>query len=243
MPKVPPGCRVYAIGDIHGRNDLLTALLARIAADAAVSNDQKSLVFLGDYVDRGPQSKEVVERIMTLDWPGWEIVALRGNHEQILLEFCVKAEVYRIWRDFGGAETLMSYGVRPPRLDDPQEFVRAREEFLQCIPPRHLEYLGALPYSHTVGDYYFAHAGVRPSVPLEEQTPDDLMWIRDDFLFSGRALDKTVVHGHSPSTRPVVRPNRIGVDTGAYATDCLTAVLLRGESCTFLSTKEAERPH
>jgi len=236
LPRVPEGIRVYAVGDIHGRYDLLEKLLQLIREDAAQTSKRNTLVFLGDYVDRGPRSRDVVECVMALAWPGWDIVALRGNHEEIMLEFCGNADVYRTWRDFGGADTLLSYGVRPPSFDDRAEFARAREEFVRKVPARHVEYLRSLPLSHTVGDYHFVHAGVRPSVALDQQSPQDLLWIRDEFLFSDRALDKVIVHGHSPTGRPVVRPNRIGVDTGAYATNCLTAAILDGESCTFLGT-------
>lgn len=237
-PQVPVGHRVYAVGDIHGRFDLLEKLLGLIRAGAAGAVEHNMLVFLGDYVDRGPQSKDVVQRLVELDWPGWEIVALRGNHEQMMLDFCDNADVYPLWRENGAAETLASYGVRPPSFNDCAEFARAREDFLGKLPPAHLAFLRALPLFHTVGDYFFVHAGVRPAVALDRQSPDDLIWIREEFLFSDLVLDKIVVHGHSPSERPEVRSNRIGVDTGAYATDCLTAAILEGESCTFLSAVE-----
>ena len=195
-------------------------------------------MFLGDYVDRGPSSREVVEYLIALERPGWEIVSLRGNHEHFFLEFLQNSEVYRIWREFGGGETLRSYGVRPPSFDDLEEFSREREKFATNVPASHLRFLKALPLSFTAGDYLFAHAGVRPGIALERQSPEDLMWIRDEFLLSDRVLEKIIVHGHTPGERPVVRPNRICVDTGAYATDCLTAVTLSGERCTFLSTSE-----
>lgn len=233
-PRLSEDQCVYAVGDIHGRYDLLTVLLEKIWADAAGKTN--SLVFLGDYVDRGPDSKQVVEYLSTLDRPAWEIVRLRGNHEQLLLEFLEVPEVYQAWRDFGGAETLWSYGVKPPNFSDSKEIARAHEEFVAKLPDSHRAFLNSLPFAHTIGGYHFVHAGIRPGVPLERQVPEDLLWIRDEFLFSNASFEKIIVHGHSPSYVPINRTNRIGVDTGAYATDCLTAVKLIGENCTFLST-------
>ena len=235
-PAVPEDERIYAVGDIHGRADLLEKMLGLIWADAA-GPAQNTLVFLGDYIDRGPSSQEVIEILATLERPDWTLIKLRGNHEQLLLDFLSKPDVYRVWRTFGGAETLQSYGVRPPLFDDDVEYARARDELMSRLPPRHFAFLTALSTSYAAGDYYFAHAGVRPGIALDKQSPEDLMWIREDFLLSDRKLEKVVVHGHTPVERPAVRPNRIGVDTGAYATDCLTAAVFEGESCRFLSTR------
>jgi serine/threonine protein phosphatase 1 len=236
LPKVPQGTRVYAVGDIHGRMDLLEKLLVQIKTHAGQEKRQNSLVFLGDYVDRGPQSKDVVDYLMRMQWPGWDIVYLRGNHDQAVLDFLEDASFYRAWREFGAAETLLSYGVTPPRFDAEGAFAKAHDDFLRKCPESHVEFLRSLPFFHIVGDYMFVHAGVRPGIALDRQSPEDMMWIREEFLFSDLRLDKVIVHGHSPSERPVLRANRIGVDTGAYATDCLTAVVLEGEECTFLST-------
>lgn len=235
-PRVPDGCCVYAVGDVHGRIDLLQRLLERIWADAA--EPIKYLILLGDYVDRGPASKDVVEYLIKLERPGWDIIKLRGNHEQVLLEYLNNPEAYQAWRSFGGAETLLSYGVRPPMFSDPKELRRAHEQFAALLPRTHLAFLMALPCAHVVGDYFFVHAGVRPGIALDRQTPEDMLWIRDDFLLSDERLEKVIVHGHSPSERPVLRANRVGIDTGAYATNCLTAAKLTGESCMFLSTDD-----
>ena len=233
---VPAGTRVYAVGDIHGRRDLLERLLGRIASHSGGAPQKNHLIFLGDYVDRGPQSKAVIDLILRLDWPGWEIVALRGNHDQAVIDFVEDPLTYRGWRGFGAAETLVSYGVKAPMFDDERAFAAARDEFVEKCPAEHMGFLRALKLSHDVGDYMFVHAGVRPGIALDQQSAADLMWIRDDFLFSNARLDKVIVHGHSPSERPVLRHNRIGVDTGAYATGCLTAAVLEGEDCNFLST-------
>jgi serine/threonine protein phosphatase 1 len=143
---------------------------------------------------------------------------------------------------YGGAETLLSYGIRPPLFSDTNEIGRAHEAFIAGLPQGHFDFLSALPISHEVGDYFFAHAGVRPGIPLGMQVADDLLWIRDDFLVSDQFFGKVVVHGHTPSEVPVVRPNRIGVDTGAYATNVLTAVKLIEDQCSFLSTSDMLLP-
>lgn len=239
-PRVPDGQCVYAVGDIHGRIDLLQKLLVRIWSDASVESN--TLVFVGDYVDRGPASKEVVECLVNLRRPGWDVVKLRGNHEQFLLEYLSNPDAYQAWRSFGGAETLLSYGVRPPIFSDSKELLRAHAEFTANLPRSHLAFLTALSYAHTIGDYLFVHAGVRPGIALERQSPEDMLWIREDFLLSDERLEKVIVHGHSPSERPVLRANRIGIDTGAYATNCLTAAKLTGESCMFLSTDDTQAP-
>lgn len=235
-PKVPQGTRVYAVGDIHGRLDLLEQLLRQIEDHAAGRGRKNTLVFLGDYVDRGLQSKGVIDRLLNPGFPDWEIVCLRGNHDQAVLDFVDDPNIYRTWKELGGVETLLSYGVMPPRFDDQAVFGEARDDFLRKCPPPHLTFLHGLRFFHMAGDYMFVHAGVRPGVALNSQSPQDMMWIRDEFLLSDLRLDKVVVHGHSPNERPVVRPNRIGIDTGAYATNCLTAVVLEGEERSFLTT-------
>lgn len=234
-PSVPESLCVFAIGDIHGRVDLLDRLLERLWS-AGADDMRHMLIFLGDYVDRGPASRQVIDRLLSLRRPGWDVIALRGNHDQMILNFLEQPEVYRAWREFGGAETLLSYGVRPPAFDREGELLRIHEEFRRALPDAHLRFLQSLPYWHVVGDYLFVHAGLRPGIALEDQAPEDLMWIRDDFLQSERTFPNVVVHGHTPSPRPVVAPGRICVDTGAYATGCLTAVRLEGDECIFLST-------
>ncbi|MDE2182946.1 MAG: serine/threonine protein phosphatase [Alphaproteobacteria bacterium] len=233
-PAVPDGVRVYAIGDVHGRADLLDRLLERIWADAGEGPLCNLIVLLGDYVDRGQQSRQVLERLVAFDRPGWRMVALRGNHDQMVLNFLADPPIYRAWREFGAPQTLVSYGVAPP-ADDKNSLERARDALAAAMPEAHVDFLRTLPYSHVVGGYMFVHAGVRPGVALDRQVPADLMWIRDEFLLSDCAFGKIVVHGHTPSERPVVMPNRIGVDTGAYATGCLTAVVLEGGEHSFLS--------
>ena len=234
LPRIPDGVCVYAIGDVHGRRDLLARLLVKIHVDVAVTEQRPILVFLGDYVDRGPDSKGVIEMVRACVEAGSRAVALRGNHDQMLLDFCRDPAIYPSWRGFGAAETLRSYGVEPPVSDTPVDLFAAQEAFVSAIPQSHLDFLHRLLFSHAIGDYFFAHAGVRPEVPLNHQAPHDLMWIRGDFLSSDEALEKVVVHGHTPAEEPVDLPNRICVDTGAYATNRLTAVVLSGQERRFL---------
>jgi serine/threonine protein phosphatase 1 len=242
-PQLGPGQRIYAVGDIHGRADLLDRLLALIEEHAKQHPAaQKTLVFLGDYVDRGKDSKGVVNRLQTLNWPGWKFVFLRGNHDQAVLDFLGDAKFYRAWRPFGAAETLLSYGVMPPRFDRETEFEKARQDLAEKLPPEHIEFLQNLELFYVQDDYYFCHAGVRPGIPLEEQVAEDLLWIRDDFLYHRKPFEKMVVHGHTPAPKPTRTHHRIGVDTGAHATHCLTAVMLEGKHYSFLQTTMRPAP-
>lgn len=239
-PATTQGRRLFAVGDIHGRRDLLQRMLKKITAHKVESGFSNAIVFLGDYIDRGPDSKGVIDLLLALDLPGWQKVFLRGNHDQAILDFLRDPLFYRAWRGFGAPETLLSYGVIPPRFDSEDAFVKARNELSVALPQAHLHFLERLDYSFTDGDYHFVHAGVRPGIALERQVAEDMLWIRDDFLLSTRDFGKVVVHGHTPTEKPVKRFNRIGLDTGAHATGCLTAAVFEGESCDFLSTLEKQ---
>ncbi|WP_353560975.1 metallophosphoesterase family protein [Pyruvatibacter sp. HU-CL02332] len=234
--RVPEGTRVYAIGDIHGRADLLDQLHDKILEDARHAGVQRHVVvYLGDYVDRGLDSKGVIDCLLADPLPGFEKVFLKGNHEDAFLKFFLEPEFGRDWKYYGGLETLMSYGVKAlPLKDEPDAFVAARDELARGFPSSHLDFLGGLRLWHEEGDFYFAHAGVRPGLPLEEQTGQDLMWIRDDFLTSDMDFGKVVVHGHTPEEQPVQRANRIGIDTGAYITGILTCAVLEESECRFI---------
>ncbi len=234
--RLRAGERVYAVGDIHGCSRQLDAILARIATDPAEGITQRFLVFLGDYVDRGPDSKGVIERLLNPP-AGFDVIAVRGNHDQTLLDFLADPAVYGVWREFGGRDTLLSYGVTPPLFDHIEDFERARNDLAAALPAAHRQFLERLVGGRRIGGYYFTHAGVRPGVALEEQSPEDLMWIREDFLNSRQDFGAVVVHGHTPAPQPVVRRNRIGVDTGAYATGCLTAAVLDGDKYRFISVR------
>jgi serine/threonine protein phosphatase 1 len=236
LANIPAGCRVYAVGDIHGRLDLLEKLWSMIVADAEGVHLHKVIVFVGDYVDRGRDSKGVIDFLIHAKLKGGEVVCLRGNHDQSVLDFIGDANFYRAWRQFGAPETLLSYGVMPPRFDNESGFEKARAEFVQKCPPEHVKFFESLKYSHVIGGYVFVHAGVRPGIPLNEQDPCDLLCIRDEFLASQQSFEKVVVHGHTPQETALRRTNRIGIDTGAYATGRLSAVVLEGTECRFFST-------
>lgn len=236
--------RIYAIGDIHGRDDLLTMLHERIGEDMATGGQlQTTIVYLGDYIDRGLGSSRVVDMLLNEPVEGARVVHLKGNHEEAVLDFLDDASFGMVWRNFGGLETLYSYGVpNAMAIGSVPEFVAAQEAFADLLPADHLRWLKSLRPAISFGDYFFAHAGVRPGVPLEQQSEEDLLWIRDQFLESNAAFGKIVVHGHTPEAAPTLRHNRIGVDTGAYMTDILTCVVLEGESLRFLDTQQVASP-
>jgi len=236
--RTPEGIRIYAVGDIHGRADLLRALLELIAADAREAPAvRKLLIYLGDYVDRGRESREVIELLLAGPPPGFEAVHLKGNHEAALLHFLEAPGFGHEWRHFGGLETLQSYGVTDlgARLAD-AGFDRARDQFAALLPEAHRKFLEGLELSVCLGDYLFVHAGVRPGVALEDQREEDLLWIRDEFTRWSGSFGKVVVHGHSVTERPEFEPNRINVDTGAYMTNHLTCAVLDGAQRAFLQT-------
>ncbi len=236
---VAAGTRLYAIGDIHGRSDLLESLLQQIADDAVRHPETatKRLVYLGDYVDRGPASSAVIDMVLHDAPPGFEVVPLMGNHEEMMLRFLEDLAVGRTWMMNGGDATLRSYGVEPPSMFAGTPLVRhAQQQFAERLPARHKRFLEELAVSHIEGDYLFVHAGVRPGVPLEKQHAEDLLWIREEFLESDRDFGKVVVHGHSITLDPEFRPNRIGIDTGAYRSNQLTCLVLEGTERELLTT-------
>jgi serine/threonine protein phosphatase 1 len=224
------GQLVYAVGDIHGCYDLMTGLLAQIVTDAdRASNRRPIVIFCGDYVDRGPDSAKVVEALVWLQKrTDLEVRLLKGNHEQALLDFLERPEKAGPWIAYGGAATLSSYGVEPPSADaDEPGYIQARDQLLEKMPSSHLRLLQHLELMLSVGDYAFVHAGVRPGTALDKQTEADLLWIRADFIDREHAFEKIIVHGHTwAGDWPDIQPHRVGIDTGAYATDVLTAVRL-----------------
>jgi serine/threonine protein phosphatase 1 len=238
-PAARAGSRVYAVGDVHGRLDLLAGLHGLIAADAAAAGaSRKVIVYLGDYVDRGPDSRGVIELLMQRPLPGFEHVHLLGNHEDYLLQFLANAALGPNWCSYGGRETLISYGVRPPLpfAARDADFEIARRALADKIPPTHVAFLRNLKLTHAEGDYFFVHAGVKPGVALAEQQSEDLLWIRDEFLECRDDFGACVVHGHTIVAAPEERHNRIGIDTGAFATGRLTALVLEGTERRFLQT-------
>lgn len=229
--------RLVAVGDIHGHIRMLDDLLAQISEPPEGARDK--LIFLGDYIDRGPDSKGVIDRLIALRDKRPDSVFVMGNHEHHLVDFAARGDLKSggIWMVNGGAETLESYGVTPPRdLHDPGEYKRARRELKERLPEAHRRFLADLQLHHCEGDYIFVHAGLRPGVPLADQRREDVMWIREKFLRSKADFGGIVVHGHTPADRPEVRRNRIGIDTGAGKGGYLTAALFWGTEISFLHT-------
>lgn len=234
--SIPGGRRVYAIGDIHGRLDLFDQLIARIDADRA--GTRPLIILLGDYIDRGPGSAEMLERLSSGALPAWaDWLCLKGNHEQAMLEALAVGgnRMMERWRNFGGRDTMRSYRVPSP-LSFGDDMDALRVDLLERVPQRHLDWLRGLPLSHRVGDYLFVHAGIRPGIALDAQDPVDLMWIREEFLTSRVDHGCVVVHGHSIKPAVDERPNRIGIDTGAYKSGRLTALALDGATRRYLAT-------
>ena len=234
---VPRGVRVYAIGDIHGRDDLLEELLEKIERELVVRPVRRPIVvFLGDLIDRGPSSREVVERLRTLHLASAQLIFLAGNHEEALLRV-IDGE-YRLapdWLRFGGRECLDSYGVdgRSVSAMEPRDAARA---IRRAIPAEHVKFLRGFGDTASIGDYLFVHAGIRPGVPLARQSQADLRWIRRAFLDDPRDHGVVVVHGHTITTLVDDAGNRIGIDTGAYRSGILTAMALEGDQRRYIQT-------
>jgi serine/threonine protein phosphatase 1 len=232
--QLPAGIRVYAVGDIHGRADLLRQVLARIDDHLRRHPVARPVhVFVGDYIDRGPASREVIDLLIGCAADN-EAVFLKGNHEAFLLGFLQDPAELRGWSRNGGLETLMSYGLDPRGHADPKAQNELAALLARALPPAHRGFLGSLQPSFTCGDYFFAHAGVRPGTPLKDQVEDDLLWIRGEFLLHEGDFGKRIVHGHTPVMAPDIRPNRINIDTGAYATGRLTCLVIEGETVEIL---------
>jgi len=236
LAEVPRGLRVYAIGDVHGRLDLLLQLHEKIAEDARGGADlNQRVIYLGDYIDRGPSSRDVIETLRSVRPGGLPVIQLLGNHEAMLLRFLEDFTVGPEWLNYGGLATLMSYGVNPKGDGGATQDLQAVQRALfERLPEAHRQFLLNLPTHVEVGDYFFTHAGVRPGIPLDQQKDSDLIWIRDEFLRSSEFHGKVIIHGHSYKTEPEVLSNRIGIDTGAYATGRLTCLVLEGTDCRFL---------
>jgi diadenosine tetraphosphatase ApaH/serine/threonine PP2A family protein phosphatase len=233
----PRDTRIYAIGDVHGRADLLGSLQALIAKDAdRASETRKVVVYLGDYVDRGPDSAGVIDRLINGPLAGLEQVFLMGNHEAFFLEFLENPEAGTVWIKNGGDATLASYGLKGAKHCAAKDLGKLSKSLQQTLPEEHLDFLKGLSVSHREEDYLFVHAGIRPGVPLDRQCDDDMLWIREPFLKSSDEHEVVVVHGHTPVDAAEVHNNRIAIDTGAVWSGCLTAAVLHGERQSFLHT-------
>lgn len=237
--RVPDGTRVYAFGDVHGRADLLVRLFDKVEADIAASagDDRVTLVFLGDYIDRGFQSKDVIDFLLSERVTRHDCVYLKGNHEEAFLKFLQDPGFGPRWAGYGGLETLTSYGVRPPRTrTQAEEWVTACEALRDALPIDHRAFLNRLDISVTIGDYVFVHAGLRPGRAIKDQTEQDALWIREDFLNDTSSFGPIVVHGHTPISEPHRDYRRIGIDTGAYLSGRLTAACFVRDEVHFLTT-------
>jgi serine/threonine protein phosphatase 1 len=224
--------RIYAIGDIHGRLDLLEHVIGAIWRDVTVHGPAALTITVSDYIDRGPQSRGVLDRLVDNPFPT-PFIALKGNHEDMLEAFLADPAIGPQWFDNGGLATLQSYGIAVHSFGA-TIFAEARDALRAALPGPHIDFLRALKISFSRGNYFFCHAGVRPGVPLGRQREQDLLWIRDEFLLSDVDFGQIVVHGHTPTPEPEVRPNRIGIDTGAFATGRLTCVALDEGAPRFL---------
>jgi serine/threonine protein phosphatase 1 len=228
-PKLPEGVRIYAIGDVHGRADLLDRILMRTAAHMAANPVVRPLhLLVGDYIDRGPSSREVLDLLIACA-QARETICLRGNHDIFIREFLQNPATLREWSKIGGLETLMSYGLKPPMNADPAAQKDLARAFNAALPAAHRRFLDGLPSSLNCGGYFFAHAGVRPGIPLTKQRDDDLLWIREDFLLHEEHFGKIVVHGHTPVREIDIRSNRINIDTGAYVTGRLSCLVMEAD--------------
>lgn len=233
--SIAPGRRIFAVGDIHGRKDLLTKLLARIGEITETETLRHTLVFLGDYVDRGPDSAGVLDELGKIR-DRVDTVLLKGNHETFLFDFLRDPDILPAWANVGGLSTLASYGLRPPLRPTPQEARELRDDLVRKMPESHVAVLRALVPSYAADDYFFVHAGVRPGTALADQAEADLLWIRGEFLDYRGNFEKRVVHGHTPVKMPDVLASRINIDTGAFATGNLTCLVLEADEISFLTS-------
>jgi serine/threonine protein phosphatase 1 len=236
--RFPDGRVGYAVGDIHGRADLLAQMMAALEARAARDAGPAGppvVIFLGDYVDRGPASAGVIDLLLSGRPTGFERRYLKGNHEETMLAFMDDPMSNRAWMMQGGVETLLSYGVTPPNPvgANEAEWLDSGEALRVAVPQAHLDFLNGLERFVAFGDYAFVHAGIDPARTLEDQTDEDLYWARDRFIASKRRFSHRVVHGHTPVDRPYSDERRIAVDTGAYASGILTAARFEGAEVTF----------
>ncbi len=236
-PSLPDGLRIYAVGDVHGRLDLLQDMAANIRHDLQATPAAQSLeIYLGDYVDRGPQSCQVVDWLMDAPPRADRRICLIGNHEEMFLDAVadsVSQETLSNWLFNGGDATLVSYGIDVLHASPTAQ----RAAFDEAIPERHTAFLRDLPRSIEFGSYLFVHAGINPERPLDDQDPQDLVWIREPFHSSTADFGRIVVHGHTPVEEPDIRPNRINIDTGAVFTGCLTCLVLEGQGHRLMQTE------
>ena len=236
--RAPEGVRLYAIGDVHGRLDLLERMHAVIAAELERDNPADwRIIHLGDYVDRGPDSRGVIDFLIARVQADPRNIALAGNHDAGFLDFLADPDGSGLFARYGGRETGLSYGVEI-QFDRPDALRRGWAELSRMVPEKHRAFLRALPRSVTFGDFYFCHAGIRPGIPLERQDPEDLIWIRQEFLTCEDRHPKVIVHGHTPHREPQVMDNRVNIDTLAYLSGVLTAFVVDGQAKCLIQATE-----
>ncbi|MDG1286940.1 MAG: metallophosphoesterase family protein [Rickettsiales bacterium] len=227
--QLPPGVRVYAIGDIHGQAQLLENALEAIAEDAKDFTGQRIIqVFLGDYIDRGMYSREVLDLLIQAPPVGHERICLLGNHETTLLKFLETPETIRKWSSFGGFTTLASYGIPIPRTLSGEDLTELHQTFAHALPASHQAFLESLQTHYCLGEYFFVHAGINPYLSLDEQSVDDLLWIRDDFLEFEKFHQKYIIHGHTPVETLDIRKNRANLDLSIATGEQLGCLKLEG---------------
>jgi serine/threonine protein phosphatase 1 len=240
---VPPNTRAYAVGDCHGCLEALRELREAIVADSARADaagpraQRRVVVYLGDYIDRGPDSRGVIDLLIGEPLAGFETIHMLGNHEALMRGFLDGEDVASVWMMNGGIETMRSYGLDVTALNGPWpggDALALRDALAAVVPQAHRAFLDGLALCHIEGDYFFVHAGLRPGLALDRQDPADLIWIREPFLSSRADHGKVVVHGHSAAREPEVRANRIGIDTGACYGGKLTALVLEDDRHRFL---------
>lgn len=238
--RVPPDMRIYAIGDVHGCADLLNRAFSFIDNDLARAHTKRTVhVLLGDYVDRGPDSRRTFDLLIERT-KRHETVFIRGNHEQLFSDFLDRPSVLPDWWLMGGAQTLMSYGLAPRVNCNAVEEAALRDALVLAMPASHRAFLASLRSAYICGDFFFTHAGVRPGTALELQSESDLMWIREPFLSSQENFGKMVVHGHTPVREAEIHHHRINIDTGAYATGCLTVLSIEEDRMQFHRISRSE---
>jgi serine/threonine protein phosphatase 1 len=225
----PPGVRIYAVGDIHGKVKLLERMLEAIAQDAAARPCPRVFeIFLGDYVDRGPHSREVIDCLIAPRTTDHERICLMGNHEEALLRFLNDPRAMRDWANFGGYATLASYGIPIPEVVTPATLAELRARFELRLPLEHRRFLEQLSLSYQLGDYFFVHAGVMPGLPFEAQKPNHMLWIREPFLSFAGYYPGYVVHGHTPLEKPELKANRANIDVSGADIDSLCCLVIEG---------------
>lgn len=230
QPMTDHGTRVYAIGDIHGQIHALKRILNWIEQDlSARPKSDFKIILLGDLVDRGDDSRGTIDLAMKLA-TSEQIIILRGNHEEMLLGALDKPDDMMDWRKYGGLETLSSFGIDTFELMRGRGIASVHRQFVEKFGSERRHFIETRPYSFECGSYFFCHAGIRPGIPLPEQSPSDLAWIREPFLFSDANHDKIIVHGHTPVEQIEIKPNRINIDTGAYMTGRLTCLILEEDT-------------